>query len=626
MAISHSLEARLNHLVRRFVTWPLFSILAFVFMSACSGGGGSEPPPPPPVTDSSLVINANRISGAAPLAVIFETTESTSTRTTRPFHDVLYTWDFGDSTSGSKWTYGAREGTASKNTDRGPIAGHLFEQPGNYTVTLKAFDGITERTISKTITVTNPDEVYAGANTICIGQSSVPLAGDPGVPAGALCVQESTWAGVVSRMAAGKRILLRRGDTWDVPANGAVPTGASAVPTRIGAFGVGANPRLNLSAAVMAFSLMNPQSGYEFFDLDFQGTNNITSNGINGSGQAGVVVVRCSADLVASPIKLGGNDIFIQDNNFHDMLSLTPASLGGGNLGIWISNSERLAILGNRVYNARAIEHNIRTQGAGKAVYAHNFISGPAVQKHALALRGKTDPNNPLNKTYPEITRYVLVQDNLIESGGSITDRLVQIGPQAPLYQEILEDVIVEGNRLQGAWGTGIFSEVAARLNVRNNLFSSSASSAVGLSVNFGNQNGVPAASDTRFDHNSLYLEGSKASAAAQYSAVSTQPTGLVVRNNVLYAPNATKNSLNSGPTAIYASNVPAENVVLGINSSNSQITSTAPGWSVYPPSLNTDWVPTAAYILDSAAPVAVWDDFFGVKRAGAADLGAVQP
>src|SRR4030067_2638800 len=38
----------------------------------------------------------SRFYGVAPMAVFFDASGTTSTATTRPFHDLEYRWDFGD--------------------------------------------------------------------------------------------------------------------------------------------------------------------------------------------------------------------------------------------------------------------------------------------------------------------------------------------------------------------------------------------------------------------------------------------------------------------------------------------------------------------------------------------------
>src|SRR4030067_554946 len=136
----------------------LFAALFSVWgLAACSGGGGGStstnttPAPAPGGLVLSLV--PARTSGVAPLAVFFDASATTDTGVTnRPFHDLEYTWSFGDPSAGT-WANGAQPGVSSKNSATGPVTAHVFETPGAYTVSLTAFDGTNTATTTTTITV-----------------------------------------------------------------------------------------------------------------------------------------------------------------------------------------------------------------------------------------------------------------------------------------------------------------------------------------------------------------------------------------------------------------------------------------------------------------------------------------
>ena len=88
----------------------------------------------------------------------------------KPFHELDYTWNFGDPTAGT-WSSGRQNADGSypsKNTEKGAVAAHVFETPGNYIVTLtvKNQSGQTN-TYTQTITVEDPDVVFAGDKTYC---------------------------------------------------------------------------------------------------------------------------------------------------------------------------------------------------------------------------------------------------------------------------------------------------------------------------------------------------------------------------------------------------------------------------------------------------------------------------
>ncbi|RLD03823.1 MAG: hypothetical protein DRI65_12075, partial [Chloroflexota bacterium] len=151
-------------------------------------------------------IDASRVSGVAPLSVFFDASDTTSTATGKPFHEVHYAWDFGDTNAGN-WQYG-NLGRKDKNLASGPIAAHVFETPGTYTVrlTTKGLDGVT---VSKSISVTvqNPDSVFSGNNTICFSSTG----NYTSCPGGAQHITTSSFQNAMDYATAGKRLLFRRG-------------------------------------------------------------------------------------------------------------------------------------------------------------------------------------------------------------------------------------------------------------------------------------------------------------------------------------------------------------------------------------------------------------------------------
>ena len=173
---------------------------------------------------------ASRTSGVAPLSVHFTAGFSNNTTTTRNFHNLDYTWDFGDPGSGTWGTSGK-----SKNTAKGPVTTHIFETAGTYTVYLIVKSGTTVvDTGSFKITVQDPDSVYSGINTICVSDTA--NKDFTGTPAGARLIATDDLSTIVRYATAGSRILLHRGSSWTT--NGlSFPNNAG--PVTIGAYGTG---------------------------------------------------------------------------------------------------------------------------------------------------------------------------------------------------------------------------------------------------------------------------------------------------------------------------------------------------------------------------------------------------
>ena len=84
----------------------------------------------------SISVSTNRTSGNAPLAVNFDASATTAEGVSKPFHNLSYTWDFGDPGAGNWELTTGRD----KNKTTGPFVGHVYDEPGNYTATLTVTD------------------------------------------------------------------------------------------------------------------------------------------------------------------------------------------------------------------------------------------------------------------------------------------------------------------------------------------------------------------------------------------------------------------------------------------------------------------------------------------------------
>lgn len=163
-SIRHKRHIVLTDIIRKLAVGIVLLALA-INLSACgSGGDGGSPGGENDDSDDDpqtvqITAAASRTGGVAPLGVFFNADVDSLTQA---FHLLEYTWDFGDPAGGT-WA----DSGASKNTDKGPVAAHVFETAGDYTVTLTVRDStgiVGTRTFL--IIVDDPDDEYTGSGTV----------------------------------------------------------------------------------------------------------------------------------------------------------------------------------------------------------------------------------------------------------------------------------------------------------------------------------------------------------------------------------------------------------------------------------------------------------------------------
>lgn len=129
-----------------------------------AGGGGL-----PSSSEIDLVVGCKETTGRAPFPVVCWADSAggtTATGVNNIDRDLSFFWDFGDSTgryaSGATYQYTGREANLERIV---PYAGHLYTEPGTYTITVYAYksNGESEAT-TVTITVTG----WAVADNYCV--------------------------------------------------------------------------------------------------------------------------------------------------------------------------------------------------------------------------------------------------------------------------------------------------------------------------------------------------------------------------------------------------------------------------------------------------------------------------
>jgi hypothetical protein len=622
-----------------------------------------------------------RTSGVAPLAVFFDASATTDTGvTTRPFHDLEYTWSFGDPGSGT-WASGAQPGVSSKNSATGPVAAHVFETPGTYTVNLTAFDGTNSATTTTTITVQDPDTVFAGTNTICVAQLTTPVAGSGGCPVGAQVFMQPNFATAVNTYAlTNRRVLFKRGDTFTAPTTGAITrTG----PGIVGAFGTGAAPVVQMTGSdgiVTLSSRDTPNiSDWRIMDMDFDGLNKSSnSGGIRaGGGINQVLVLNMSIHDIYNGLGFNYFILDVYNNTGHtghtifDQIAIVDSTItpntGDGTTGStsWriYAAAQRLAILGNTLGNVANTDamgsHTIRTPYIGKGVISNNVIARPgslnngtiALKMHAPSWCDATSPAGQclnLDST-PSLTSYsyhttthpigvfaatsgyteqVVVSDNQIIGGSG--PQLAVLGPQNIHNDERVRDVIVERNWFKASNSATQAALImhSSEITARNNICDMSGGTAWGTCFHASLEGASspspePPPDNVRIYNNTAFKSGLGSTSEFSVVKVDAYATDVTVLNNLAYGVGTT-----SSWTAFMVNGTGASGLIQSNNSTTAQMKNTSPSWVSATPTAPADFRLTAgSYANNTGASVPVWSDFFRTDRpqSGVIDMGAVE-
>lgn len=531
-----------------------------------------------------------RLSGVAPLAVFFDTASSTSASTTdiavtsRPFHDLDYSWSFGDSGAGN-WTYGTA--STSKNAAYGPEAAHVFEPASGdydpvthtktYSVTMTVKDGTNTAATTTTITVTDPNTVFSGTNTICFSTSGTFTS----CPSGATQIATTTFDSAV-RIYKGtnKRLLFRRGETYTTATTQSITVTGPGI---IGAYGSGDPPKITATANVQILVMSSNRSpgisDWRIMDLEFDGQNGNTTTGVtSGGGINQVTLLRMNIHNMFMPVQFDagilesynvdvdptkhGHTLYDQlavvDSNIHDTVG------GPGANGAYIA-AMHFSFLGNRIDNTTLTEHGMRNPALIEAVVSNNSFSRAAVAKHELTIRG---PEWAGNTIYPagSYTENVVVSDNRFM--GYNNAFTTQLAPEDPTSNEHLRNVIWERNWYTPGIGTTAAFEVeASNVSVRNNVFNLTGGAGwTGIISQYVNTAGAPAPNGLMVYNNTFY----SSDISSYFVAVSlaTGPTNPTIINNLAYSPNDSNHQMisNAGESGLVASHNSTDSQVLNTN------------------------------------------------------------
>lgn len=613
--------------------------------------------------------------GVAPLAVFFDATATTATTTTRPFHDLQYSWTFGDPASGVTWANGSYAGHNLKNAATGPVAAHVFETPSPtttttptpYTVAVTVTDGTnTVRNTCTLITVNDPNVIFAGANTICVAATTASQNASSGCPVGASSVVQSDFPTAINTYAqTGKRVLFNRGDTFNVG-----PTNADITQTGpgiIGAYGpfTSANPIVVSTQKVPLLSLSSASTpgiaDWRIMDLEFNGSNAGANNtGISAAGTINqVLILRMNIHNTYGGVLFGAdildywNSSSNINNHGHTMFeqltivdsSITTQTGGLGMTGVFIE-ANRYAMLGTLIDDTTGIEHVSRYPYLNKAIISNNTLSRPSGQKHVIKLHAPvwcqvtsgqpyyqpvcnyatdTKPTTGVENTSngTSYTQYVVISDNKLvpASGVAIT---VNVAPFSSFADNRLKDILFERN-----WLTAI-SDTTNAVNIqgqemtfRNNILDMSGANTFRTIFQTIGGGSVPPDDNIRIFNNTTYASDASSGSVPVilvYTASST--TNLSVINNLMYFPLSPR-----GGSIIWSTTGPGCAGTACDASNNTTNALTSPLFTNPNPLIPSDFKPTAgSYAIGTGASIPVWSDFFQKAEPASSVMGAIVP
>ena len=582
----------------RVVFTLLFTVIG---LASCGGGIESYTPTGSTVQIFEVQLTPSRLSGVAPLSVFFDSTNTTHTRvTSRPFHDLEYRWDFGDTAgspvNGTTWGTGSQltptcnaPYNGCRNNATGAVAAHVYETAGTYTVTLNVLSGTGAKTKTTTITVTDP----ATLTTACVANGALPVAGVDGCPTTSTLFynQGSFNTALSTAIAAGaRRILFRKGNTFTSSASYRV---SATGPGIIGAYGSGSSANISMSVIAQYASILNfNNSDWRVMDLSFDGTGTADHFAIVNSITANqLTVLRVTVTRLNIIVNMANADqLAVVDSNF----SIGGSGSTGSNTGVYCATCTNAILLGNSMFLNTINSHNIRLQGVTKFVVANSTQTG-SERIEPITIRGNT--------------QFGVLSDN------KFVDNIVTVRPQNTTSNEFQRDIIFERNWFVNGIFSGPSLQVeGSGVTIRNNIFNLSAGGYTAISTVYISTVSAPRPDLINIYNNTIYNSATHNGNLSAYRA--TTHGGVLnpgcrssVQNNLAYSPN----TFNLAPVLLSGSSC----VITGSagtsgNSSDSQIRNTAPSFAIATPSNPADFIiGTGSYAHNTGVTLPVFSDFF---------------
>lgn len=495
-----------------------------------------------------------------------------SDATVRPFHDLQYKIDYGDSACRSGQGTWANSGmAASKNVDYSPIGAHVYECPGTFNITTQVTDsrGVTSQTID-TVTIESEDVGWNGANTRCVANGTTPIAGQGGCPAGTTSVINSADFDASLQLGAGKRTLYKCGDSFTMDANPNFADG-EASGSLVGGYGsCTGNPARITTSGSGSYITDGDLGGWRLRDLRFtSGAPGPQTTIINSAAPTNkFLVLRVETLNVGTCSYLGLEWSHVAWNEMNAFVSYKchmtvhntttdwPTSYGLGSLyGAFIDNyylGDDPAHTVGQAGNTLSAGNGMRLMGANHFFFSH--IRWDAYDGMNMTVQYRSASNETGRHT-----QYVVMQDWKLYDDGPESFRQFATcghhacGPGTAQGQDShvdrdLRDIIFENFRIQYGANKAktpyyVFKIESADTTIRNIIFDTRAAGPSGP-MNFAVADGANAylgvmATNLSIYNNTILVGGSHDNNSVpcngQGQSQATVPTGMKCRNNVIY-------------------------------------------------------------------------------------------
>jgi len=580
-----------------------------------------------------------------PCAVFFDASATTAPSVTSlPFHEIQYSWTFGDAVAGAAgscgtavtagqgyWSCGGNAGANSKNAATGPVAGHVFESAGSYTVTATIYDGTHTVTQSIPVVVT---AWPADTTTVCVANGSAPVAGSDGCPTGAAVHGSvTTWAGALAYAVQNARVLLKHDDTFTV---GTTQTITAAGPGMVGMYGSGAKPVIQATAdsiKMLQFGTAGAANiaDWRVVDLDFEGNTHTGVDAVEPIGGINQLTeLRLVANAVYRAFSFNDSNLSGPATIFDQIATVdsVTSNMNGGSAGSSaLVQVQRYMLMGNSFDQAGGGEHTVRLQYGNYATLNNNTLQGAPANKHALTIRARSTTesvgNNAACVASPNCqTQYIEVSDNkFIAASASYA---VFYGPQDSTNAERVVNVITERN-----WFTAGTSQQYALVDqgqyqtIRNNVFDTSTSQANNAMLANSNAAYNPAAWGNHyyFYNNTIYSSANPCGNCRGVDIdVNTQ--NVLVANTLVYWPHFTATAVVTCGQSSTLTTCTANGLTTATNTGT---TTTDPKFtSVSPFTPANAKITAGSYAIGGGTSEPVWSDLLLTSEPSPRDMGAV--